>query len=222
MFRAKQLVNLTNEISYAGIDRRIKANCIDETVPLHSVLNQAAIIASAIKDNKFKSWLNRELNGEGWDFESLPPYGLVKGQITEKDACEYWTPVSFETAELATEASIYFFKESIGRLEAELKGLGGKMLCVSLMPEQLRHIAQVIYRQDIPNIFRAFSGPSIQEVLNQVRHRVEEWLYSLPKAKISLSGSIKNHFKSIVVATGLMALRVAHIEKNVRCISQAL
>src|SRR5262245_16257568 len=57
----------------ALLDEIIDA-AIDEKVPIGSLLRKCLVLEQQVKNEKFRAWLNRELDGVKDQIEDIPPY----------------------------------------------------------------------------------------------------------------------------------------------------
>ena len=49
---------------------------VDEKVPIGTLLRKCLVLQQQVKNEKFRAWLDRELDGYG-QMEELPPYGVI-------------------------------------------------------------------------------------------------------------------------------------------------
>jgi hypothetical protein len=66
--------------------------------PITDVLRKALIVATKLKIDDFKEWVENELGG--YDGKTLPPYRIIYGDLKANDRNGAWIPARAPTNEL--------------------------------------------------------------------------------------------------------------------------
>ncbi|WCC44058.1 hypothetical protein PJW08_09595 [Tenacibaculum finnmarkense] len=115
-------------------------------------LTRAKLIANQIKNETFKIWLSKELNGYPQDYKILPEYRKVWSEIELTAEFPYGQVRTFpvvlpDDADNAMKDLIYHhgFKEPIYIIEQNILEMDGSSGTISLPGGMVRMLARILY-----------------------------------------------------------------------------
>ena len=165
------------------IVRKLQADCLDQNVPVVSLLRTAKTIATKLGLKDALVWIDRELNGYmDLSIEDLPTYRLLHGIPEAFNPYRGWMPITFlnpEHAHIFSQAPIGI---AIGALEKDLaKPIGGLAFPYS-HGVRVQLVNALNYRPDDVHVRLEYG--SAWNIVDQVRNLVLNWTLELEKAGV--------------------------------------
>ena len=86
----------------AGLVSELQRDALDTNVKVSELLRKAYVVATKLNIPDFKNWIQKELNGYGFDKDEIPNYRLLTGEI------KYYNPACI-------------MKETSARMDADIQ-----------------------------------------------------------------------------------------------------
>lgn len=143
---------------------------------ISSLLRKAYAVARKLKITEFEQWIYSELHGYKCDYNEIPDYRIVSGNLRAFNACHGWVPVIIDDTKLAEILNNRKIPDPITNLEV-LVGSNSNSLMIQL-PNDIRK--QIAEWAGVNTNFSVFVRKSqVETILETVRNVVLEWSLKL-------------------------------------------
>lgn len=140
------------------------------------LLRKAYIIARKLKIPEFEKWINYELNGYTCEYEEIPDYRKILGELRGWNPYNGWIPVLIDEKQLAEVVLNRRLNDSITHLET-LACKGSETLSLPFPNENRKLLAKWM---EIDTNYQTFFGKSqVERILGSVRNVVLDWSLKL-------------------------------------------
>ena len=181
-----------------GIVEKLQAECLDDSIPVSTLLRKAKLIASKLKLAEFEAWVDREQGGyDDTPRAELPRYRHVRGQPEAQDMYG-WKPIMGGTSEFQEAIGTATLAEPIAELEALIQDKEGGGIAISYSPK-----AEAVIHRGIGRVapLRLDLGMNkIIAVVDAVRNTLLNWSLELEKAGVLGEGLSFNERDKVTAA----------------------
>lgn len=161
---------------------RLQKKCVDNNEDLQSLLREALLISTKLKQNDFKVWINNELKGynEVENENYIPDYRKIATTLKFKNPYRGWIPAIIPDF-LEDQLTHSYLKDSISELE-ELLTHKESSLIINLSPS-FKNLLMESFNSDFePAMF--ISSTNVKGIIDTVRTVLLEWTLKLEEDNI--------------------------------------
>ena len=161
----------------SGLIIEIQKACLDETVPVESLLRRVKLAATKLKLGDLESWVDSELNGYSG---KLPPHRILHGQPAGWNPFHGWIPIQSNEAKVAEALGTAMVAQGIGGLRDLIANSDGGMYHFPL-PDQLVIEINKGLRVKTPRMVVQIPRSGIVGILDFVRNKVLDWAIEMER-----------------------------------------
>jgi hypothetical protein len=159
----------------SSLVEELQRDALDSSIPVADLLRKALVVATKLKLDEFREWVELELNG--YRVVDVPYYRKAIGQAILHNPRRGAMPMVFGDPKMAEVVSQHEHRAPVGPLE-ELAGSSGSRLAVDFPPElQNLLLAPFPYQPGIPQL--EISRSSVVMILDAVRNAILKWSLTL-------------------------------------------
>lgn len=112
---------------------QLQADCLDQSVPISTLLRKAKLVASKLKLAETQDWLESELNGYNGALNDLPSYRIGAGFPKFFNPFHGWLDIVLTDSEARATVSKAFLPQAIAEIE-HLAGEEGGFVIFGFLP----------------------------------------------------------------------------------------
>ncbi|RGP39262.1 hypothetical protein [Pseudotabrizicola alkalilacus] len=161
----------------SGLIIEIQKACLDETVPVESLLRRVKLAATKLKLGDLESWVDSELNGYSG---ALPPHRILRGQPAGWNPFHGWVPVQTHDAQIADVLSTAMVGQGIGGLR-DLISDGDSGIYHFPLPDELVIAVNKLMRVSTARMVVQVPRGGIVGILEFVRNMVLDWAIEMER-----------------------------------------
>lgn len=165
-----------------SIIKELQRDAMDPGVRTSDLLRKALVVAAELGLKEFQDWVALELNGYGDDWESVPAYRRLGGQVKALNPYHGWQPVAFKDAAVTESLSRVAVTVPVGEIEDS----GDGDMAVTFTEEVAADIRKAIGQQ--VEVQRHVSGASFRGIADAVRNQILDWTIKLSDAGVTGDG----------------------------------
>jgi len=161
----------------------LQKNIINNKVNIKDLLRESLLIASKLKLNDFKIWINNELKGYSPNLE-VSNYRIILGEVKFLHPSQGWQLIPAYIAETLNEtsANTLYLHQSIAEIEDLILKKDSESFAFSC-PEELPEILREALNLDVK--FAIFThSSSLINIVEQVKTTLLEWTIQLEENQI--------------------------------------
>lgn len=171
------------------------------------LLRDAKVLASALKQNEFLEWINKELDGYS-EKDKVPDYRVVKGLPKAFNPYRGWVPLVHEDPSIQGPLSARGIGQGIGQLEELQKS--SKEFIVTYPPEVEAAIRKGM--EISTELHLTIDRSELVAILERVRNVVLDWTVRLHEAGITGESSEISKKELDEVKQITSTYQIGHIE----------
>lgn len=161
----------------SGLIVEIQRSCLDESIPVESLLRRVKLAAAKLKLGSLESWVDSELNGYS---ENIPPHRILHGQPAAWNPVRGWIPVQTDSATVADALSTAMVGQGIGGLRDLIASSDGGLYHFPLPPEIVIQINKGMRFQTSKMVVQVPRG-GIVGIVDFVRNMVLDWTIEMER-----------------------------------------
>lgn len=161
----------------SGLIIEIQKACLDETVPVESLLRRVKLAATKLKLGDLESWVDSELNGYRG---KLPPHRILRGQPAGWNPFHGWVPVQTDDAQIAGVLSTAMVGQGIGGLRDLISNGDGGIYHFPL-PDELIIAVNKLMRISTARMVVQVPRSGVVGILDFVRNKVLDWAIEMER-----------------------------------------
>jgi fructose-specific phosphotransferase system component IIB len=161
----------------SGLIIEIQKACLDETVPVESLLRRVKLAATKLKLGDLESWVDSELNGYSGE---LPPHRILHGQPAGWNPFHGWVPVQINDTKTADLLSTARIAQGIGGLRDLIANGSGGLYHFPLPDEFVIEMNKIMSVSTARMVVQIPRG-GIVGILNFVRNKVLDWAIEMER-----------------------------------------
>lgn len=162
----------------------LQKELLDSGCDVLHALRKAHVIAVKLKLTDFDRWVQNELNGYKGNYEEVPDYRQMKGQMKAKNPYHGWIPIMFSDNKTENVFSCMPAYESLAELLEVKKGSKDGNFFYGFPAEQSQMIMKMSNMPIPMQIGLFISTHRIAEVVERVRNCLLEWTLRLEAERI--------------------------------------
>lgn len=178
-----------------SIVQELQKSATDPNMKISNLLRLAYSVSRKIKDNKFESWIDKELEGYGHDDE-LPTYRKIRGIPKYHSDLSGYTDVNIKNERIMDMLSNHNVYKPISELE-DFYDSGRKNVVIVISPERM-NILEDKLGINMP-IHICVSNAQIKVILDAIRSKIFKWTVDLENSGLlgeNINIKKKNSFNS--------------------------
>jgi len=160
----------------------LQKNIISDKVNIKDLLREALLIASKLKLDDFKIWINNEL--KGYSNQEVPTYRILSGEIKLFNPYQGWQSIPADITGLLNETSYntLYLHQSIAEIE-DIILKNDSESCAFTFSEELAKVLRETLKVNVK--FAIFTHTSsLTSILEQVKTTLLEWSIKLEENEI--------------------------------------
>ena len=161
----------------SGLIIEIQKACLDEAVPVESLLRRVKLAATKLKLGDLESWVDSELNGYSGE---LPPHRILHGQPAGWNPFHGWIPVQTNEASIAEALGTAMVGQGIGGLRDLISNSDGGLYHFPL-PDELVIEMNKLMRVGTARMVVQVPRGGIVGILDFVRNKVLDWAIEMER-----------------------------------------
>lgn len=168
-------------IKLSGLVLELQQDALNKDVHVSDLLRKALVVSKKLGVTQIEEWLNKELNGYGFD-DDIPPYREIRGETKVRNPYHGWQPLNFDDPKMAEALSRRKIMQTVGELDSLGAGKGKGALQVPYSQETINALMKVM---DVPLQPTLHVAPSeVVGILEAVRNNVLDWALELEQKGI--------------------------------------
>lgn len=161
----------------SGLIVEIQKACLDEAVPVESLLRRVKLAATKLKLGDLESWVDSELNGYSGE---IPPHRILHGQPSGWNPFHGWVPVQTNEARIADLLGTAMVAQGIGGLRDLISNSDSGLFHFPL-PDELVIEINKLMQISTPRIVVQVPRGGIVGILDFVRNKVLDWAIEMER-----------------------------------------
>ncbi|MCE8000871.1 MAG: hypothetical protein HEP70_18625 [Rhodobiaceae bacterium] len=161
----------------SGLIVEIQRSCLNESVPVESLLRRVKLAATKLKLGSLENWVDGELNGYA---EDIPPHRVLHGQPAAWNPVRGWIPVQTDSATIADALGTAMVGQGIGGLRDLIESSDGGVYHFPIPPEIVIQLNKGMRFQTSKMVVQVPRG-GIVGILDFVRNMVLDWTIEMER-----------------------------------------
>ena len=161
----------------SGLITEIQKACLDESVPVESLLRRVKLAATKLKLGALESWVDNELNGYSGE---LPPHRIIRGQPAGWNPFHGWIPVQTNEATVADALGTAMVGQGIGGLRDLIASSDGGLYHFPIPDEIVIELNKAMSVSTARMVVQVPRG-GIVGILDFVRNMVLDWAIEMER-----------------------------------------
>lgn len=161
----------------SGLITEIQKACLDESVPVESLLRRVKLAATKLKLGSLESWVDNELNGYSGN---LPPHRILHGNPAGWNPYHGWVPIQADESILAKALSTAMVGQGIGGLRDLISNGDGSLFHFPIPDEIVIELNKAMTASTARMVVQIPRG-GIVGILDFVRNKVLDWTIEMER-----------------------------------------